>query len=368
MYFSWQRLFNRLRLSSRTLHAIRYKVLARSWVARCRRHLSQRQRVAIGPMRGHPEDAVFGPRVVMVADWINQRSKHFDADYFFQPQDLIERQYDAIVIVKNFDDFSYDQLEQLKRRGTALLYSVADNPDSVLRSYIQEPEFLAYMDAIIAANPLQIQDFEAHGCAGRARLIPAPLRNTRIKRNYALSRPVRVIWQGQVANAGLTEWLHPMFEELSAVVPGGVEVIYHTDQPVPTGGCIRFIRWLPQNWETVLINSDIAIAVKPPENFFQARKPPTKVLTYMAAGLPVVCTPSESDKLVVRHGENALVAHSVEEWREALLSLIKDQQFRKRLARQGQRDAVRFASRNVVGKAHERLLLSLTGGAGWRRL
>ncbi len=365
---AWQRLLNRLSRSSRTISAIRYRVLARSWIARCRRHLSQRQRVAIGPMRGHPEDAVFGPRVVMVADWINSRSKHFDADYFFQPQDLLDRQYDAILIVKNFDDFTYEHLEQLKRRGTVLLYSVADNPDSVARSYIHEPQFLDFMDAIIAANPLQIQDFEAYGCGSRARLIPAPLRNTRVKRNYELSRPVRVIWQGLVANARLTEWLHPLFEKLADRVPGGLELIYHTDQPVPTDGCIRFIKWLPENWEQVLIGSDIAIAVKPPDNFFQARKPPTKVLTYMAAGVPVICTPSESDKLVVRHGINALVAHSLEEWRDALLRLIEDQEFRTSLARRGKRDAIRFASQNVVGKAHERLLLSLTGGAGWRKL
>ncbi|MFQ3578453.1 MAG: glycosyltransferase, partial [Verrucomicrobiia bacterium] len=145
-------------------------------------------------------------------------------------------------------------------------------------------------------------------------------------------------------------------------------LVYHANRPPPVGGAIRFEQWRAETWEKELIASDIAIAVKPPDNWLQARKPPTKVLTYLAGALPVVCTPSEADKIVVRHGENSLVAHTIEEWREALLSLLKDEGLRRRLARRGQRDALAFASRSVVGRAHQRLLLNLTGGAGWRKL
>ncbi len=351
---------------SRTLSALRYHVLFRSLILRGRRHLTRRQRVAIGPVRGLPDDAVVGPRVLLIADWINRRSAHFDADLFFHSSDVLKRHYEALIIVKDFDDFTFDQLERLKARGTRLIYSIADNPGGGHRSYHDEPQFLDYVDAIIAANPLQIEDLEEH--RSKAHLIPAPIRNTTYKRSYGLKKPARLIWQGYVENAGLTEWLHPLIEELNLTLPGGVELVYHANRPPPTGGAIRFEQWRPETWERELIESDIAIAVKPPENWLQSRKPPTKVLTYLAGALPVVCTPSEADKIVVRHGENSLVAHSIDEWREALLLLLKDESLRRRLAHRGQRDALAFASRTVVGRAHQRLLLSLTGGAGWRKL
>ncbi len=353
-------------ISSRTLSAIRYRVLWRSLFSRTRRHFTQRQRVGIGPVRNLPQDAVIGPRVLMVADWLNSRSAHFQADLFFHSRDVMKRHYDAVIIVKNFDDFSYAQLRTLRTRGTQLIYSIADNPSSGSRSYYDEPEFLDLMDAVIAANPLQVQDLGEH--SSKARLIPAPLRNTTFKRNYSLSHPVKIIWQGYIENASLTRWLHPLFERLSKEVPGSLELIYHANRPVPLDGIVRFQQWQPDTWEQVLISSDIAIAVKPPDNWYQARKPPTKVLTYMAAGVPTVCTPSEADLLVVRHGENALIAHSEEEWHHSILTLCQDESLRKRIARRAIRDALRFASPNKVGQAHEELLLDLTGGADWRRI
>ncbi len=351
---------------SRTLSALRYGVLFRSLLYRGKRHLTERQRVGIGPVRAMPEDAVVGPRVLLGADWLPRRSPHFQTDLFFHSRDLLKRHYDAVIIVKDFNDFTYADIAALRARGTQLVYSIADNPGAGLRSYCEEPEFLVAMDAIIAANPLQIEDLAEHN--PRAHLIPAPLRNTITKRDHTLGRPVRIIWQGYIENAGLTEWLHPLIARLSQEIPGGVELIYHANRPVPGAEAVRFVQWRPEDWEQVLIGSDIAIAVKPPDNWYQSRKPPTKVLTYMAAGVPVVCTPSEADKLVIRHGENAIVAHSEAEWADALRKLCTDDQFRRRIALAGRRAALRFASRNVVGKAHEKLLLSLTGGAGWRRI
>jgi hypothetical protein len=356
---------DRLIESSRTLSAVRYRVLGRSIIARCRRHLTQRQRVAIGPVRQTPNDAVVGPRVLMVAEWLNTRSKHFDADLFFHSQDVLKNHYDAVIIVKDFDDFGYEQFAELRRRGTRILYSIADNPGNGLRSFYEEPEFLVQVDAVVAASPLQIADLGEYG--QKARLIPAPLRNTRVKHSYAAGAPLRVIWQGHLENVSLTEWLHPMFDRLAAELPGGIELVYHANLPFPVEGAVRFVRWQVEDWEDVLIGSDIAIAVKPPDNWFQARKPPTKILTYMAAGLPVICTPSESDKLVIRNGENALIAYDEREWIDAIKKLASDEALRKKMGHAARRDALRFASRNVVGRAHEKLLLSLTGGAGWRR-
>ncbi len=362
----WTRVAGALTGASRTLSAARYGILARSISSRLHRRTTQKLRVAIGPVRGAPSDSVVGPRVLLVADWLNRRSRHFRADFFFKARDLLKRQYDAAIVVKNFDDFQLEHVQVLKRRGTQLLYSIADNPGGGMRSYVDAREFLEEMDAIIAANPLQVADLGE--LAPKTRLIPAPLRNTRSKAHYNAGRPLRLIWQGYVENASLTAWLHPLVAELDRSLPGGVELVYHANLPVDAQPPVKFRQWRLADWEDVLIGADIAIAVKPEDNWYQQRKPPTKVLTYMAAGLPVICTPSEADRLIVRNGLNALTASGAAEWRDAIVRLARDETLRRSLGRAGQRDALRFASLNVVGRAHEKLLLSLTGGAGWRRL
>jgi glycosyltransferase involved in cell wall biosynthesis len=87
----------------------------------------------------------------------------------------------------------------------------------------------------------------------------------------------------------------------------------------------------------VLVESDVAVVIKPLDDPFQRRKPATKVVTFMGAGLPVVCTPSDADRDVVTHGETGFFAFDDREWYECLRALVTDASLRERVGIAGRR-------------------------------
>ena len=62
----------------------------------------------------------------------------------------------------------------------------------------------------------------------------------------------------------------------------------------------------------------------------------------MAAGLPVICTPSESDRLVINHGVTGYFAYNDEEWYKYLKKLIEDPELREKMGKSG----MGFATQN----------------------
>ena len=92
---------------------------------------------------------------------------------------------------------------------------------------------------------------------------------------------------------------------------------------------IHHVKWKIRDWQRMLAQADIGIVIKPPEDEVQRRKPSNKVLSYMAAGLPVVCTPTEADKLIMEHGVTGFFAYSDDEWYTALKTLVEDAQLRR---------------------------------------
>ena len=73
-----------------------------------------------------------------------------------------------------------------------------------------------------------------------------------------------------------------------------------------------------------------SIAVAP---LHLARGIQNKVLEAMAAGLPVVATPQSADGIEAVPGEHLLVAETPDQWRESLLSLTQDHDYRIRLGK-----------------------------------
>jgi sugar transferase (PEP-CTERM/EpsH1 system associated) len=60
-----------------------------------------------------------------------------------------------------------------------------------------------------------------------------------------------------------------------------------------------------------------------------------KILEAMAAGVPVVSTTLGAEGLDVRHGENILIADTNEQFAEAIVGVVEDEEQRKRLAAAG---------------------------------
>lgn len=93
--------------------------------------------------------------------------------------------------------------------------------------------------------------------------------------------------------------------------------------------------WRKKNsWQHFIQQSDIGIAP-----VFEAVKAPHKILNYMAYGIPVVCSPTDSHKRIIKHDQNGFFADSPEEWHH-YLSLLRQPEIRNRLGNAARKTAL----------------------------
>jgi hypothetical protein len=138
--------------------------------------------------------------------------------------------------------------------------------------------------------------------------------------------------------------LHPIVERLRAETGLDVRLVYDTAGPPRDEGPIEYRQWRIDRWERTLVGCDIAVVIKPTDDPYQQRKPPTKVVTYMGAALPVVCTPSAADRGVIAHGETGFFAHDDRQWHTCLAALVTDPALRERVG---------TAARRHVGERYD---------------
>ena len=317
-------------------------LVRRGWYyrLRLRNALSSRIKVGFGPTVDR--ENTLGVRkwhIDPIVDAINRSPSRYVGDIFFPGEDL--RRFDIVVIVKHFESFTPDVLRRLHERPTRLVYDTADirfvqttsgrrdiyeHPDALERHY---KPFLRSMDALILASPLQRRDFEDLGIPQVE--IARPLLNRRHRTTYAHGGPIRLVWQGYPENLAPMERLHPIIRRLREETGLDIRLVYDTSGPARDEGPIQHTEWKIHRWERVLAASDVAVVIKPLDDPFQQRKAPTKVVSYMAAGLPVVCTPSEADRRVIAHGETGFFAYEDREWHACLAALVTDPSLRERV-------------------------------------
>lgn len=186
------------------------------------------------------------------------------------------------------------------------------------------------MDALIASNPLQVE--ELNGVIKNIFFIEHPLLNT-LRKDYTKpnNRLIRLIWQGFAENQKYMEMIHPIIKKLIEELKKEIHIIYLTNLLPKKNDFVEFKTWSVRNWERTLIESDIAVENKVLDDPLLQRKPSTKIVSYMAAGLPVVCTPSAADKLVIEHGRTGFFAYTEEDWYHYLKTLILNGELRRQI-------------------------------------
>jgi len=101
-------------------------------------------------------------------------------------------------------------------------------------------------------------------------------------------------------------------------------------------GVLEWQRWRPEGEFTLF--EDFDIGVMPLEDTeYNRAKEAYKLKEYMAAGLPVVCSPVGHNRVVVEDGVNGLFASGDHEWARQLSRLVDDVGLRARLGAAGRR-------------------------------
>ncbi|MGF1450429.1 MAG: glycosyltransferase [Opitutales bacterium] len=267
-------------------------------------------------------------------DYVNEQSHEFDADIFFRDSDL--ERFDAIVLVREFDYLGQERLEALKKSGIKLLYNTSDNI-IYERNYLTEKWLIPTFDGVVSENPLTYDELKD---IRPTRYIPTPVISLGHKQQYRTDGPITIIWDGFKMNLGVDQFFNPLVRRLNEELGQEVRMIYHVDVPTRQEGVIQYLEWDRKLWEPRRLNADIAIALKASDDFRKQRKPGAKVQTYMASGLPVVCTPSRADLELIEHGKNGFFAYNDDDWYELLKQLILSPELRERVGRQARADVV----------------------------
>lgn len=147
------------------------------------------------------------------------------------------------------------------------------------------------------------------------------------------SGPIVVGWTGSSTSQAYLELFAPVLREI--VEATDVEIRVHSDRRPELPGVPHAWRsWSAGDEVEALSEFDVGVMPMPDDPWARG-KSAMKALLYMAMGIPAVCSPVGTNREVIRHGENGLLASTAAEWKEAIRALVADPDLRRRIGSAG---------------------------------
>lgn len=148
-----------------------------------------------------------------------------------------------------------------------------------------------------------------------------------------LTGRVVVGWMGSSTSQTHLEAFAPMLRELQSRLDFELRVISDRDPVLPG---VRVV-WRPWSAETEIQElSEFDVGIMPmPDDKWTRGKCAMKALLYMAMGVPVICSAVGTNREVIEHGRNGLLAEAAEDWHAHLVSLLENREQRARLGAAG---------------------------------
>lgn len=145
------------------------------------------------------------------------------------------------------------------------------------------------------------------------------------------SNPVPVIgWVGTHSTFRFVERLFGVFESLAKTHRFVLRIV-GAGQPVEIPGVtVENIDWTLEH--EVDYFRDLDIGLYPLFDSVPAKaKHGFKLQQYMAVGVPAIVSDIGANSMLIRHGENAFLAASMDDWKSALAALLDDPDLRRRV-------------------------------------
>jgi len=151
--------------------------------------------------------------------------------------------------------------------------------------------------------------------------------------NTDYSKKVVIGWTGTHTTMRFLDFLVPIIKELEADYDFEFRVISN-QKPIYNLKSLNFVKW---NRETEIDDlNEISIGVMPLEDEIWAEgKCGFKCLQYMSLGIPSIVSPVGVNKKIVSMNQNGIFAKSKDDWRDALVHLIQNEDVRIRLGTAG---------------------------------
>ncbi|MBU4262359.1 MAG: glycosyltransferase family 4 protein [Proteobacteria bacterium] len=159
------------------------------------------------------------------------------------------------------------------------------------------------------------------------------------KYNFSVDREQNffdLVWIGSSATKEHLKSVLPALESAAGVIPA-LRLKIIADFTLQSDKLtIVPIRWSEKREAQELAAAHIGIAPLP-DNLFTRGKCALKVIQYMAAGLPVISSPTGVNKEIVEHGVNGFLVAGEQEWLTAIERLVADDALRNSMGKAGRK-------------------------------
>lgn len=237
------------------------------------------------------------------------------------------------------------QLWYLKRKRVRIIYDFDDavmfkSPvDGGGRSFKRQRTFarmVRYSDRVVAGN--QYLKSQALPYNKNITIIPTAIDTSRytIKDYCRNKKNVTIGWIGSKSSLPFLKELMPAFDQLAAQDNLlELKIICNDFFDCRKMPVVKKM-WALEDENADLQEIDIGLAPLPNHEWTKG-KCATKLLQYLAAGIPVVCSPVGVHNEIIQEGVNGFFAASPLEWIEKIGLLAKDNALRERIGREGKK-------------------------------
>jgi glycosyltransferase involved in cell wall biosynthesis len=237
-----------------------------------------------------------------------------------------------------FHDASLTMDARFRRRVRRL---VLDVDDAVFLTFPEKiPELIRWSDHVIVSNR-PLRDWVSQ-YTDKITEIPTcvPLSRFTLRPNRASEDPTPTIgWIGTTSNLGFLRVCASALRRLAKEQPFRLLVVAPTDEPLRSmdleGVSIQFERWSPSTEVGWLHRMDIGIMPLPEGQDWMRYKAATKLVQYMAIGIPAVASPIGVNADILTGERVGMAARTEDEWLEALRRLLQDPELRARMGAAG---------------------------------
>lgn len=262
------------------------------------------------------------------------------------------RAYDAILLYREAYPIGPPVLERmLARTGRPIVYdfddavylpntSDANRLISFLKNPAKVPELLRLSAHTMAGNRHIAEYARSHGA--RVTVIPTSIdTEVWLPRPAGQSNAVPVI--GWIGSPTTVPYLLALSDPLSTLARSHRFVLKVSGSPEPIRIPGVHVEWIPWTLEReVELFSTCDVGIYPmPDDPWSRGKSGLKALQFMACEVPVVAAAVGTNREIIAHDVNGLLAGCAGDWPEHLSRLLEDSSTRKRLGEAGRKTVLR---------------------------
>jgi glycosyltransferase involved in cell wall biosynthesis len=281
------------------------------------------------------------------------------------------KRYDLVYMQRECLPFGGPWLERsLRRQGIRTVFDYDDalfifkgSTHNKLADRFKRPdkyrEIFALADCVLAGNDW-LRDQAAEHCRdARTFYVAEDLERYTPRPPHAEGEKVVIGWLGSPSTEKYLRLIEPALREVCTRHPRVRLKVIGGGAFRPEGIPVEQVPWTMDTEVPHLHGFDIGIMPLPLEEWSKG-KSGGKARTYMAVGLPVVCTGIGFNRELIRDGETGFLVETTAEWTESLSKLVESPGLRQRVGDAARREVEERYSLQRLGPEFVRILEEIT--------